>query len=161
LHVRSLNIMTATVFAFQLQQDCLHMVRSNKVVLRLLGAIADDHPAVQNVGHYWPQSTRSSQWTMWRSFEATTSAWLSHATGTVFYALTIQKSCLESKLNNMRVYKGMVAGSNFFGGKVFILRIRTFLWNLKIPQIIERHFSKKKHTRKSPRGWNIVKCGEI
>jgi len=154
LHVRSLNIMTATVFAFQLQQDCLHMVRSNKVVLRLLGAIADDHPAVQNFGHYWPQSTQSSQWTMLRSFEATTSAWLSHATGTVFYALTIQKSCLESKLNNMRVYKGTHAGSrikNFRGKSLHSPNPNFSVKSQNPPNNWKAFFEKETYTEKSPR----------
>jgi len=39
-----------TLFTFQLQQDCLHMVRSNKVVPRLLVAIDVNLPAYQNVG---------------------------------------------------------------------------------------------------------------
>jgi len=43
-------IMTTTLFTFQLQQDCLHIVRSNKAVRRFLGAIVDDLPAAQNVG---------------------------------------------------------------------------------------------------------------
>jgi len=30
-----------------------------------------------------------------------------------------------------------------------------------IPQIFERLFSKKKRTRKSPRGWNKVECREF
>jgi len=43
-------IMTTKLFTFQLQQDCLHIVRSNKAVRRFLGAIVDDLPAAQNVG---------------------------------------------------------------------------------------------------------------
>ena len=45
----------------------------------------------------------SSQWTCSQRFNATASAWVSHATAIFVYRITMQGSCLENKPSNMTV----------------------------------------------------------
>ena len=68
-----LLIMAATQLTLQLQQECIQVVCSNEVVLKILGAIADGLPAVQNVVSLLaPEHT--PHWTISRWIESTASA---------------------------------------------------------------------------------------
>ena len=103
------------MFILQLHQECLYMVRSNEVVRGILGAIADSLPAV-TLDHYWPQITRSPQWTISRKIDS--QYMIIPCNAYEFLKTNNARVLFRHKLNNMPDRPGTNRRSSV-GGAVF------------------------------------------